>query len=427
VPKKNSVVKKSPILKGGVFLITLSLVFLSMPPLLAETLHVCSSCANTTIRSAIFAAHNQDTIVVANGVYPEGQLLVDKSLIILGENRPVVDGLNQGHVFLVKADHVSISGFKIQNSGVSVVEEFAGILADDVLDCSFIDNVLKNTTYAIYLAHVEGCRLDANVMMGNAKDEVNGGNGIHMWYSKKISIRNNHIQNHRDGIYLEFSDDCVLEGNKSVHNLRYGLHFMYSNRDLYIRNTSEYNQTGVAVMYSHHIVMDGNHFSHSWGRTSYGLLLKEIDDSQIVSNMFFGNTVGIYMDGVNRSQFTENSFRNNGWGVEILGSAADNQFSANNFMSNYFDVATNSLEIHNTFDGNYWDSYKGYDLNKDGVGDVPFRPMKVFSLWIGQYPELVALLESPVIDFLEMAERIFPVLTPKLLQDNAPRMNVGSL
>jgi nitrous oxidase accessory protein len=61
-------------------------------------------------------------------------------------------------------------------------------------------------------------------------------------------------------------------------------------------------------------------------------------------------------------------------------------------------------------------------LNHDGIGDIPFRPMKIFSLWVGRYPELVALLQSPVIEFLEVAERIFPVLTPKTMQDQNPRM-----
>lgn len=411
-------------INGGWY--TLALVGFLYPQLSnAATLRACPTCELKTIHSAVTVAQEGDTIVVAAGNYPEGQITISKPLTLIGENRPVVGGLGKENVFLVGADHVTIRGFAIRNSGQSSLSEYSGIRVQNAKGCALIDNVMENNTYSIYLAHVDGCLVDGNVMTGNARDEVSGGNGLHLWYSRNITVKKNTIQQHRDGIYLEFTDDSVMEENHSTRNIRYGLHFMYSHRDQYLRNIFDYNLTGVAVMYSHGIVMDHNEFSQSWGRTSYGLLLKEIDDSSIVGNKFFGNTVGIYMDGVNRCSFSGNTFSNNAWGVRILGSAYDNRFVENNFLHNYFDVVTNSRESNNRFDGNYWSDYRGYDLNRDGVGDVPFRPMKVFSLWVNQYPELVALLESPVIDFLEMAERIFPVLTPKLMQDNFPRMKAS--
>lgn len=388
----------------------------------ADTLRVCAACEHHSIQSAVQSAAAGDTIVVAAGHYAEGQIVLAKPVTLVGENRPTLDGRHQENVILIAADRVTVRGFTIRNSGESSVSEYSGIRVQNARDCLLANNVLEENTYSVYLANVDGCQVDGNTMTGNAKDEVSGGNGMHLWNSRHITVTHNTIQHHRDGIYLEFTDDSTLSDNHSTRNIRYGLHFMYSHRDHYARNLFDYNLTGVAVMYSHGITMDHNEFSHSWGRASYGLLLKEIDDSSIVNNRFFGNTIGIYMDGVNRCSFLDNTFSNSGWGVRILGSAYDNRFVGNNFLHNYFDVATNSRESNNLFDGNYWSDYRGYDLNRDGVGDVPFRPMKVFSLWVSQYPELVALLESPVIEFLEMAERIFPVLTPKLLQDNAPRM-----
>ena len=404
-----------------------SLFFLWVTPFIsssapANTFQICSSCEITSLREAIQKAQSGDTLEVQKGTYKEGMVVIDKPLHVLGIDHPIIDGLNQEHVFKIKADGVTLEGLVIQNSGVSTVSEFAGIRIEDSKRCKFLNNILQNNTYSFYLAKIEDCLIQGNTITGNAKSEVFGGNGIHLWNSHALTLRDNKIQHHRDGIYLEFTTDSLIEGNWSAYNLRYGLHFMYSHRNRYFKNSFIQNQTGVAVMYSRHIEMRVNHFEKSWGPSSYGLLLKDISDSVIEGNMISENTVGIFADGVSRDEFLHNNFKNNGWALRLLGNSENNIFRENNFVSNYFNVATNSRENSNLFEQNYWSDYRGYDLNHDGMGDVPFRPMKIFSLWVSQYPELVILLQSPVIEFLEVAERIFPILTPKSMQDEKPRM-----
>lgn len=350
-------------------------------------------------------------------------ILIDKPLIISGIGNPVIDGLKKGHVFYIRSDDVTLQGLTIQNSGMSYSSEYAGIRIEESKRCKILKNQLSNNTYSIYLAHVDGCLVENNHAVGNAKDEVSGGNGLHLWYSKNINVFGNTFSHHRDGLYFEFSGDSDIERNLSQDNIRYGMHFMYSHNNRYINNTFSHNQTGVAVMYSKKVEMRGNRFEKSWGRVSYGLLLKDIGDSHIEGNTFEDNTVGIVADGASRNSFLKNQFIHNGWGVRIWGNTEANIFSENNFISNYFDVSSNSMSQLNTFASNFWSDYGGYDLNHDGTGDVPFRPMKIFDVWIGRYPEVVVLLASPMIEFLEMAEKVFPVLTPKTLLDEKPQMH----
>ena len=403
----------------------LPVLFLSYffaPQALGAVWEVCPSCPLHSLRQALEEAQPGDTIELKGGIYREGMLTLDKPVHLIGIDHPVVDGLNQKHVFSVRADDVTIEGVTIQNSGVSSVAEYAGLRVEESKRCRFQNNIFINNTYSFYLAKIDSCLIENNQVTGNAKGEVAGGNGVHAWYSKNITIRNNLFKNHRDGIYLEFTTDSTIERNVSTHNLRYGLHFMYSHRNRYYANRFVENQTGVAVMYSREVEMKGNRFEKSWGRSSYGLLLKDINGSLIEGNLFDANTVGIFADEISRDQFVRNTFKNNGWALNILGSSEGNLFRENNFISNYFNIATNSRESSNVFKKNYWSDYRGYDLNRDGWGDIPFRPMKIFSLWVARYPELVVLLKSPVIEFLEVAERIFPVLTPKTLQDESPKM-----
>ena len=257
-------------------------------------------------------------------------------------------------------------------------------------------------------------------MIGDAIEEYNSGNGIQLWYSHHIEIENNYVEHVRDGIYLEFSDDCLIKNNVSALNIRYGLHFMFSNDDTYQDNTFENNGAGVAVMFSKKIKMFNNVFKENWGTASYGMLLKEINDAEIIGNTFEENTIGINIEGSNRIVYKHNNFKHNGWAVKVRGACYDNEFTENNFLYNSFDIAYNSKVNDNTFDKNYWSNYTGYDLDKDGIGDVPYRPVKLFSYIVNRTPETIILLRSMFIDIIDFSEKVSPVFTPDNLLDNHP-------
>ena len=270
---------------------------------------------------------------------------------------------------------------------------------------------------------MQGLYRKGQKILGYAKHEMNSGNAIHCWYSKNITIAGNHAEGHRDGIYLEFVDNSRVENNSVINNLRYGLHFMFSDDDVYLNNQFLRNGAGVAVMFSKSILMENNEFSENWGSSSYGLLLKDITDSEIKKNHFNQNTIGIYGEGVNRTIITNNDFNQNGWALKILGSCADNTIQKNNFLNNTFDVATNSSRNENNYDGNYWsENSHSYDLNKDGISDVPYRPVKLLSYMIENMQSSTILMRSLLVDIINFAEKVAPAITPHNLLDNKPVM-----
>jgi nitrous oxidase accessory protein len=168
--------------------------------------------------------------------------------------------------------------------------------------------------------------------------------------------------------------------------------------------------------------MKNNYFLENWGSSSYGLLFKEIYDGELTNNVFMKNTVGLYSDGSNRINISGNEFIRNGWAMNMLGNSMDNEITSNNFIGNTFDISTNTKNSQNIYSFNYWDQYTGYDLNKDGIGDVPFRPVKVFSYVIGRVPASIILLRSLFIEMLDFAEKVVPVITPGNLVDENPSM-----
>ncbi len=392
---------------------------------LSSTIRVGQYNQISSIQKAIDDAHPYDTILVYEGTYIEYNIRITKPLYIIGQNLPVIDGDHQAEIITIMSDSVLLKGFQVQNVGFSFTKDWAGIKVDNKDYAIIEDNILLDTYFGIYLKKSNHTVLRNNYLKSRAENEVNSGNGIHLWYCEDILIQNNQISGHRDGIYFEFVEFSKILNNTSEENIRYGLHFMFSNHDDYIGNVFKNNGTGVAVMFSDHINMKNNQFINNWGSTNYGLLFKEIYDGELSGNLFQNNTVGIFADGSNRIRIINNEFRNNGWAMNIFSSCMDNEIAYNNFLSNTFDLTTNGQRNTNDFHDNYWDQYSGYDLDRDGIGDVPHRPVRLFSYLITKVPESIILLRSFFIDMLNIAERVAPVLTPQSLADERPRMKLN--
>jgi nitrous oxidase accessory protein len=386
----------------------------------ALQIEVCNSCTISTLKEAINEAKDFDTILVRKGTYKEYDIVVNKPLTIIGKNYPIIDGERKGEIFTIISDNVTVDGLFIINVGTSYTEDYAAIRVRKSKNFVIKNLVLEKLFFGIYIEKSHHGKVFHNKVIGDAVEEYNSGNGIQLWYSHHIEIEDNYVEHVRDGIYLEFSDDCLIKNNVSALNVRYGLHFMFSNDDIYQDNTFENNGAGVAVMFSKKIKMYNNVFKENWGTASYGMLLKEINDAEIVGNTFEENTIGINIEGSNRIIYKHNNFKSNGWAIKVKGACYTNTFTENNFLYNSFDIAYNSKVNDNLFDRNYWSSYTGYDLDKDGIGDVPYRPVKLFSYIVNRTPETIILMRSMFIDIIDFSEKVSPVFTPDDLLDNQP-------
>lgn len=388
-----------------------------------QAIEVCAGCQYTSLKAAITAAAVGATVKVKEGTYKESEILIDKTLSLVTEGKVIVDAGGQGHAFvLFKTKNVSISGFTIQNTGMSYTKELSGVRVIESKDCNITSNTFLNTTYAVYLENSEACLVADNLIAGHAVDEVSGGNGVHVWYGGSHKIERNQISGHRDGIYLEFATGTQIRENRVKQNVRYGLHFMFSSKTQYHKNIFTENGAGVAVMYSRQIKMYDNKFIGNTGPAAYGLLLKEIQESEIFNNEFKKNTVAIYMEGSNRSSFQKNEISDNGWALRIMGDCENNSFTQNNFIGNTFDVTTNSDHNWNSLNENYWSQYDGYDLNRDGYGDKPYRAVSLSSVILEKIDSSYILMNSFFFNLMDQVERALPNLTPESIKDEKPLM-----
>ncbi len=403
------------------FLLTINTGWGKPPLKHSSVLEVGSAQALKTLREALAVADSGDVLRVHPGTYPETGLVVSKPLTLRGIGKPVLDAHGLGALLVITANDVHVTGFVFKNVGISYVRDQAALGFVNARDVRIDSNRFDHNFFSIYGARSSGAFIENNDITGLYGHEVANGNGIHLWQCDSMTVRGNHVRGHRDGIYLEFTGNSDVTNNLAEGNIRYGLHFMFSNGSRYAANVFRNNGSGVAVMYSNKIRMEDNRFERNWGSAAYGLLCKGIEDSEVRRNVFEENTVGIFQEGLSRVHFEGNAFIRNGWAIRILADCDDNLYEGNRFAGNTFDVSYNSsMHNSNVFRGNSWDKYRGYDLNHDGRGDIPYRPVELQSSLMDHYPEALALMRSHFLTLLNLLEKQFPVLAPKSLEDDSP-------
>lgn len=393
----------------------------------AKNIEVGKKHTLQSIKEAISIAQNGDTVLIEKGIYKEHDIVIDKSIYLKGIDHPIIDAEGKSQIITITTSWVTIDGLVLKNGKFSSSIDYSMIKAIGVDHITIINNTIEKGCFGISFANTKYVVIENNEIRSNAIKESSSGNGIHCLKSDSILVKNNRIIQHRDGIYFEFVNHAVTTNNICEKNIRYGLHFMFSHDNSFLKNQFINNGTGVAVMYSNRVTMIENEFIHNWGFSAYGVLLKDMNDCMIANNKFEKNTVAIVMEGCNRNLIAQNNITNNGWALKISANCMDNKIVQNNFVGNTFDVVTNGSKTLDRYDNNYWDKYQGYDLNKDGYGDAPYRPCSVFANITEQYPVSMILFRSMMVYLLDKVEKVIPDIIPENLIDTKPKMTAYAI
>src|SRR5262245_42163167 len=113
----------------------------------SAVLEVGTTSRLKSIRQAISIAKAGDTIVVLHGTYREKNLIIDKPLVIIGKQYPLLDGQLKYEVVSIKSDDVVFEGFRIENSGYATLDDPGGIKVYDSRNVVIRNNRLKNNFF----------------------------------------------------------------------------------------------------------------------------------------------------------------------------------------------------------------------------------------------------------------------------------------
>jgi nitrous oxidase accessory protein len=326
----------------------------------------------------INSAKSGSKIELGAGEY-KGRIVIDKPLIIEGAGDAHIIGDNTSSVITITSPNVVLKNLRISGSGDSHEGQDAAVLVKGVNNVLVEGNNITDSLFGINFQQVSNSKIINNFITSKPYSLGARGDGILFWYSHDNIVRANHIKNSRD-IVAWHSDKNIYEDNFAEFG-RYALHFMYANDNLVQNNLFEHNSVGMFFMYSRDVTARNNTIKSSLGTFGLGLGLKESSNFIIEDNSIIYNARGLLLDQSPYMKDSVNIFRRNkilynANAVQLLGLREKSLFSENIFKGNmeliFADMPKNDIP-YVEWRGNYWDDYEGFDRDKDGVGDIPYK------------------------------------------------------
>jgi nitrous oxidase accessory protein len=366
---------------------------------------------------------------LAAGVY-RGPVLLDRPIRIDGGGRATVDAGGEGTVIAIETDGAEVRGLRLVGSGANHDRLDAGVRIRghrNVVE----DNEIEDCLFGVELQQSNG-----NVVRGNtirSKDTELGmrGDGVRLWYSRDNEVARNEISDVRDVVVWYSGANRIVDNH--VSGSRYALHFMYSESNLVVGNRYSGNMVGIFLMYSDGVEVRNNHIDRSVGPTGMGIGFKESSSVTVEGNAIVYCARGIYIDISPYEPDTENRFvRNriafNGMGVVFHSDWHGNVFLENDFVANFTQVAVRGGggATRQSWQGNRWDDYRGFDRDRDGVGDTPYELYAYSDRFWMDFPSAEFFRGSPLFEVIDFLDRLAPFSEPTLiLRDASPGFESG--
>ena len=375
------------------------------------------------LRAALAAAAPGDTLRLAPGRY-DGPVVVDRSVLLVGEAGSVIDGGGSGSVVTVSAPGVTLRGLTITGSGASLATEDSGVFVDKGGDGVLIEeNTLDGNLIGVFLKGPDDAVVRGNRITGRSDLRMNErGNGVQLWNTPGSVVEDNEVRFGRDGIFVTTSKNNAFRRNR-FSDLRFAIHYMYTNRSEVIGNLSRGNHVGYAIMFSDRLEIRDN---RSEGDRDHGFLLNYANRSDISGNSVRGGAEKcVFIYNANRNNFTRNRFEGCGIGIHFTAGSERNEIAGNDFVGNRAQVkyvGTREIEWSRDGQGNYWSDNSAYDLDGNGVADRPYQPNDLADQIVWRHPLGKLLLNSPALQILRWAQAELPSLHPGGVQDSFPLM-----
>jgi nitrous oxidase accessory protein len=356
-----------------------------------------------------------------------GDLTVKRPLRLRGSTHSVLEGSRHGTVLSVEADGVRVENLRVRGSGRKHTTEDAAVRLQGkgiVVERIAVDDSL----FGITLQRCESCVVRGVHVRGRDDDPELRGDGVKLWESHDSQVIASVVEDSRD-VVVWYSRRVHLEGNV-IRRSRYGTHFMYAHDGVVKNERLLQNVVGIFAMYSSRLDLEGNVLAGARGAAGVGLGFKECDGATVRGNRLLANSTGLYLDRSPRSAATPlvvvgNVFGLNDVAMRFLGIQEGVRVASNDLEGNgrLVQIEGGGDAMRVNFENNYLSEYAGYDLDRDGVGDVAFEKKQLGSDLTATHPSARLLEGTVALAIIDGVAMAMPVLaTKRLFTDPRPSM-----
>jgi nitrous oxidase accessory protein len=379
------------------------------------------------LQARVSAAGDGAVLCLAPGRYL-GPLEVARRVALWGPADAVIASSGTGTTVSISAAGAALRGVTVDGSGgrYDLLDAAVRITADDVV----VEGVtITGAVYGILSERARRVRIVGNRVRGSRDPSLGlRGDTIRLWETDDSEVGHNVVDDGRDMV-VWYSRRNRVHHNQ-VRGGRYGTHFMYSH-DSHVESNRYLDVTvGVFVMYSRGVELTDNVIANAAGAAGIAIGLKDSGNVRIAGNLLVHDQVGIYLDATpiqkgDRVEIVGNQLRQCRAALVFHASAHGTTVRGNDFAGNELhtrvDGGGDALGVE--WEGNYFDDYAGYDLDDDGVGDVPFELRSFAGELVGKRPELAFFSGTPALALADAASHLDPLYQPRLvLVDRTPRM-----
>lgn len=394
------------------------------PPRPAPCLEVVAGAA---LQPLLDNAREGDALCLSAGRHA-GPLSLPPGVTLWGPRDAVVASSGHGTTITLAARD-RLLGLTVDGSGTRFDVLDAAIKLDRGEDVVIEGVTVLRATFGILLEQAKRVTVRGNHVVGGGGAALGlRGDGIRLWETYDSLVEGNLVEQSRD-LVVWYSSRNVLRDNE-VRQGRYGTHFMYSHGNHVERCRYLNNEVGIFIMYSRDIVVTDNTMLGAAGAAGMGIGLKESGNARIEDNQLVDNTIGIFLDNSpitigEANRFARNVIRLGDVGITFLSTTHDNEFHDNELRDNHHTVRVESGgdAMGLVWEGNLFDDYVGYDLDGDGIGDVPYELSDLGNALEAQNADLAFLRGTPALALVSLAGHVVPLFSPKpVLRDPHPRI-----
>ncbi len=352
-----------------------------------------------------FSAYNDISNNTVNG----------RKLYFLVEQENIsISSEDAGQVILIGCKNVSIKNATLNNCS-------AGIIMYRCSGCGILNNRIAGNLHAILVSKSSSCTFYENLIYCNE-------NGINTFHSHNLSVLNNHFLKNEWGFSFLDGNNCSVINNTFDSTL-YSIVVAYASKSLITNNYIERSENAIAIGFEGRWNKILNNTIRNSG---LGLLINGYWN-WIINNTLYGNVEGVQSLWGDTNLFKGNVFEENEYAMDLIW-CTSNEIMWNIFRNNNYSIISwgekNKIH-HNLFienwhkaydfyrnrwddgrEGNYWSDYRGFDINRDGIGDLPYKIRGWFNF--DRYPlmhmvNLTAYIDKPRGGIYIMDRKIFPL------------------